>query len=399
MTQFRPFIGTRYSPEAVELEDVISPPYDVISEAERGELERTSPYNSVRLELPQEENGRDRYASAADRLEQWLAKSVLIDDPEPSFYVYRMGFRDDQGRPRQTTGAFGALALSDPSEGEILPHEETTPKAKDDRLNLLRATQTNLSPIWVLSPTNGLSQICDVADPPVARATDVDGVHHRLWRVTQPGVCDAISEIVGSAPVLVADGHHRFETALAYREERREAGAASTGDDSILALAVELAEEQLTVQAIHRLVSGLPEGFDIPGAFEAWFDLFETEAASETITDRMAEAGALTLITRQGTWLMRPKATTDDSPHDLDSSRIQRPLAELPNASIVYQHGWKNVADAVATEVAQAGLLLRPATVSQISAVSRSGVRMPAKTTFFWPKIRTGLVFRRLPAR
>src|SRR5690606_22470218 len=135
-----------------------------------------------------------------------------------AFYAYRMGYRDERGGLRQTSGIVGALTLG---TGDVLPHEQTTPKAKSDRLDLLRACRTNLSPLWALSTAPGLSSLAELPGPPVARATDDEGVHHRLWKVDAPGIVAAISEAVAARPLVIADGHHRYETASTYREERR----------------------------------------------------------------------------------------------------------------------------------------------------------------------------------
>jgi len=409
--RFDPFVGLRYGPDATDLSGVICPPYDVISPTERAALEAEDEINCVRLELPQPSDGLDRYQAAAALLGSWREPGgPLVADRGRSFYVYRMGFADDEGRPRQTTGVLGALTLEPPGAG-IRPHEHTTPKDKRDRLDLLRATRTNLSPIWALSLAGGLSDLCDLGTPPDARATDAAGVHHRLWRVTQPGVVAAISATVGSAPVVVADGHHRYEVALAYQEEQRAGGggpgggrpagggpaAAGGAYDAILALVVELAEDQLAVAPIHRLLSGLPEGWDPEVLFEPWFEITSTGAPDDTIAQRMRDRGALCLVDRTGTWLLRPKrAVTEAAPMDLDSSRLAVALAGLPGVEVRYQHGTAEIMAAVASGEAQAGVLLRPATVAQIAEVAARGERMPPKTTFFTPKPATGMVLRGL---
>ncbi|MGH9151512.1 MAG: DUF1015 family protein, partial [Acidimicrobiales bacterium] len=210
MPRFQPFAGVRYAPPGGRLDDVVAPPYDVITADERAALVARSPYNAVRLELPADEGGRYRYQVAASLWATWRADGILRSDDQASFYVYRMGYRDAAGTPRQTTGVIGALALSTLDEGDVLPHEHTTPKARADRLDLLRACRANLSPIWVLSTTPGLTELCELPAPPDARGTDADGVHHRLWRVSQPGLVEAIAAAVAAAPVIVADGHHRY---------------------------------------------------------------------------------------------------------------------------------------------------------------------------------------------
>jgi uncharacterized protein (DUF1015 family) len=390
--RFDPFTGLRYGPDASDLSGVVCPPYDVIDDVQRVALEAEHEANCVRLELPRPTGGLDRYAAAAALLAEWRRPGgPLVVDAGPAFYVYRMGFHDEAGRPRQTTGVLGALGLEPPGTG-ILPHEQTTPKDKQDRLDLLRATRTNLSPIWGLSMAAGLSALCEPTGPPDARAT-ADGVHHRLWRVSAAGVVDTVRDAVASAPVVIADGHHRFEVALAYQGEQPGPGP----KDAVLAFVVELAPEQLDVGAIHRLLSGLPEDWEPVSAWGQWFDVDATTAPDADISDRMVAAGALALVTRRGTWLLRPRPElVTAAAMDLDSSRLDIVVAQLPGVSVRYQHGWSHVVDAVRAGDADAGVLLRPATVAQIAEVAARRERMPPKTTFFTPKLATGMVFRDL---
>ena len=230
-------------------------------------------------------------------------------------------------------------------------------------------------------------------------ADDDDRVLHELWPITDPASVEGIRTAVESQPVLIADGHHRFETALNYLREREDDGAAGEADRYVMALIVELSPEHLTVQAIHRLVSGLPAGFDLPASLDKWFDVTPTAPVDRTITTRMDEAGALAVLTRSGAWLARPRdSVSGTATHDLDSSRLDVALAGLPDHQLAFQHGWDNCAAAVAAGRADAAVLLRPASVEQIASISRGGVRMPPKTTFFWPKPRTGMVIRELNA-
>jgi uncharacterized protein (DUF1015 family) len=386
MPGFHPFRGVRYT-NGPSLDGVICPPYDVISPDDRAALVGLDERNAVRLEVP------DSYADAASLWQAWLDGGVLAADDEPSLYAYRMRFADEDGRPRHTTGFLGALDLA----GDVLPHEYTTPKDRADRLDLLRATRVNLSPVWMLTQAR-LSAHAPVDErPPDASAVDRDGVVHELWRVADAEAIAVVQGAVADAgPVLVADGHHRFEVAKAYRDEVGPAPAAGA-QDRLLTFLVELADDQVAVRAIHRLLSGLPDGFDLRGALAAHFDVEPTAPADDTILARMDAAGALALLTPDGTWLLRPRpATVDAAGHDLDSSRLDVALAVLPDPDVVFQHGWDLVRAAVDKGQAQAGVLLRPATVAQIADVSHGGDRMPPKTTFFHPKLATGMVFRSL---
>jgi uncharacterized protein (DUF1015 family) len=384
--RFEPFAGLRYAADTVDLADVVAPPYDVIDDAGRATLAERSPFNSVRLELPVDEDGRDRYTSAQCLLDAWVEKGVLRRDDEPAFYVYRMGFHDPDGRARQTAGVIGAMALPQPGDADVLPHERTMSKPKDDRLNLLRACQANLSPVWCLSLAAGLSGLCELPGPPDARATDGDGVHHRLWRITQPGVVEAIAAAVAREPVVIADGHHRFETALAYRDEVGGAG----GHNSLMTYVVELADEQLCVRPIHRLVTAVPDGIDLLEILATHFELF----AEEVNAARMADAGALGVVTPDGAFLLRPLSTVPDDA--TDSMLLDVALGDVGGIELGYHHDAGRVAAAVTGGEARYGLLLRPPTIPQIAAAARVRRRMPEKTTFFHPKPRTGMVFRPL---
>jgi uncharacterized protein (DUF1015 family) len=391
MPRFEPFAGLRYSPSHIRaLDDVVCPPYDVISESQREALVRRSPYNVVRLELPE---GPDAYGEAATLLDAWRDGGVLFREHAPAFYGYRMSFRDPGGTARSTVGVIGAVGLEPPGAG-ILPHEETTPKAKTDRLELLRAAKANLSPIWVLTPRTGLADLCQAPAHPSSHAADERGATHELWPITEPERIAAITELVGGGPVLVADGHHRYETALAYEAEE---GDRPGDHHAIMALVVELAGEQLSVQAIHRLIFDLPVGFDLIGALDEFFELTPTAPPDASITERMEDTGALAVVTAAGTWLARPRAAVvAAAAHDLDSSRLDVALATLPRPTVTFQHGWFDAAAEAIAGRAQAAVLLRPATVDQIAGVARGGTRMPPKTTFFAPKPRTGMVIRDL---
>lgn len=391
MPRFVSFPGLRYAADRVGLADVIAPPYDVIGPAEQQMLEERSPYNAIHIEMARAEG--DVYQAAAQRITAWIDAGVLVFD-EPSLYAYEMAGTDEFGVARRSRGVLGALAIGD---GDVLPHEQTTPKAKTDRLDLLRATGTNISPIWVLTESP-LSAALAHLGAPDAEAVDDEGITHRVWVLTGDDAAQ-VTKVLAEGPALVADGHHRFEVAKNYRLERQ----ASEGDapgphDFVLALAVELVEEQLAVGAIHRLVSGAAAG-DVVAAIGRHFELTPTDAPDARIGTRMTDAGALAVVTPDGTWLATPtEATTASATMDLDSSRLDIALAELPDATVVFQHGWRECTEAVRSGDATVAVLLRPATVDQIAAVCHGGDRMPPKTTFFWPKPRTGIVYRKLSA-
>jgi uncharacterized protein (DUF1015 family) len=395
MPSFEPFAGLRYDGARVDLSMVIAPPYDVVSPSEREELARRHSANSVRVELPEPDHraGLDRYGHAAALLEEWLASGTLLVDPGPRLYPYRM---TDAGG-RSTTGIIGALGIDPASADDVLPHEHTLPKPKSDRLDLLRATGANLSPVWGLSLTPGLTATFDPTGPPAAAADDDDGVRHELWVVDDERAIAAVREAVAASPMVLADGHHRFETATAYREELASAGTVRPGADLLMALVVELSPDQLQVGAFHRALSGLPDGLDLVDAFSSWFDVTRVGEPTERTVAALGESGSLALVMPSGAWLLTPKdGTPEAAGSPLDASMVALVIAELPDHELAFHHRWREAVDSVADEQAQAVVLLRPVSVDQIAEWARAGRRMPPKTTYFHPKPRTGMVYRRL---
>lgn len=391
MPRFEPFIGIRYDTTSLDPALVTAPPYDVISPSDRAALIANAPANVVRIDLPVD--GDDPYGDAAQQFNRWRTEGVFVDDSEPSFTVYRMEAADENGIIRHTTGVIGAMELTRPGEGDILPHEFTTPKAKSDRLDLLRSTRSNLSAVWGLSPASGLTALLDTTDAPLCRF-EADGVTHTIWKIADPERISAIRSAIGSAPIVIADGHHRYETSLAYRDERRAADGDGGAADAVMTFVVELVEDELEVGPIHRLISGLPDDVDLLAAFDPYFES-EPFSGSELPTIReLQELGGLALVTNDGTWLLRPRPDTIAATRDLDSSRLDLALTALPDHSLVYQHGVDHIDAAVRAGAAQAGVLLRPVRIDQIIEIAEGGEKMPPKSTFFAPKPRTGVVFR-----
>jgi uncharacterized protein (DUF1015 family) len=397
MARLEPFRATVYDRSKVDPDDVIAPPYDVVSPADRTQLAARSPYNAIVVELPVADpsNGVDPYESAASIFERWHREGVVVVEEEAGFYLYRMTFTDEDGSRRSTTGVLGALGLDPEHHGDVLPHEQTTPKDTHDRLSLLRAARNNFSPIWGLAAGEGLSRACQEAIALGGQpwsATDSEGVLHERWTVTAPQTLKAISSIVAAAPVLIADGHHRYETACRYLAEHRSAA----GADAVLAFVVELVEPELSVQAIHRLLSGV-DAASLPSLLSRHFDVQPGPAAPILLSEAMITEAALGLVTRHGTWLLRARPelvkAADD---DLDSSRLAYALSDLGIDQVRYQHGLALAREAVEAGEAEAAILLRPVSVRQIAGIANGGRLMPPKSTFFYPKLRTGMVFREL---
>jgi Uncharacterized conserved protein len=413
--EFFPFAGIRYDHRngGADLTARAAPPYDVIDEDQRAALEAADPENAVRLILPRDGDIEgDRYARAASAYAEWCAQGILVRDPRPRYYGYRMDFTDDHGRPRQTIGVLGALGLPEPGDGSVLPHERTHAKAKSDRLSLLRATRLNLDPIWCLSLTEGLTAAIDTTAR-LGSCTDDDGTRHSLFAVDDPAGQQAIRDAVSSNPLVLADGHHRFETALAYRDERRHSVGSDPGAESIMTFVVELADEQLSIEPIHRLVH-LPSGALASGSAlrDVLSEAFAITPAGPNTPERVAAleqsmvaTGGLGLVDADGLALLvadpevAARALTDEPAPvaGTDAALVEAvALPLLAGASIEYRHDAIGVAALVASGVADAALLLRPVSVSDTRAAALAGARMPQKTTFFAPKPRTGMVFRSL---
>ena len=390
MPRFEPFTAIRYA-DRFAPESVTAPPYDVVSASARAELLARSEVNVVAIDMP---TGPDAYTGAAATFARWRSDGVLVDDDRPSFTIYRMRTIDADGRAHDTIGALGAMTLSRPEEGQILPHEFTTPKAKSDRLDLLRATRANLSAVWGLTPSPGFTDLLTVDAPPLWHF-EADGVTHTVWRVDDPERLAAISAAVASAPVVIADGHHRFETSLAHRDERAAAGDLA-GDDAVLCFIVELADDRLSVGPIHRQVSGVPDGPALLDHLSEHFELAPFDLDGPDVVDRLVAIGALGLCTRDGQWSLTPRPALVDACRDLDSSRLDHALAAYADATLTYEHDIDAAFAAVHDGDCVAAVLLRPVTVAQIVGIAEGGERMPPKSTFFAPKPRTGVVFRSL---
>jgi uncharacterized protein (DUF1015 family) len=393
MPRFEPFRGVRYDTTRFRLADVTAPPYDVLDAAERARY-ATNPRNIVHLDCPVPNAHDDCYEAAAREMKAWLAAGDLVLDAASCLTGYRMRWREASGRERSTVGVIGALGLEPFGAGDVLPHEHTTPKARSDRLQLLRATEANLSAVWGLSLAPGLTKLVDATESGSISWTNGDGVTHDTWTIDDAAAIAGITDLAGGAPVLIADGHHRYETCLTYAAEHPErAGAQAT-----MAYVVELADDQLDVHAIHRLVAGLPDDFDVVAALARWFEVVEGPGpgALGGIEERMQETGALALVRTGGTALLVPRPGRFDGVPPRDSSRLDAALADFPPHTLTYQHGVDNVVAAVARGDAQAGILLRPVSVDHIADVAHARDRMPPKTTFFSPKPKTGIVLRPL---
>lgn len=394
MPRFEPFRALRYTTR--DLQQVIAPPYDVLSGADLDELESRHRHNIVHVDVPREHDGPGRYDAAAARLRGWVGSGLLGRDPEPSFTLYRMEFVDAAGRPRSIVGVLGALEVVDEGAGRVLPHERTTEKASTDRLDLTRATAANISPIWGLSLASGLTELLTDPGEPVGSVT-FGGVTHAVERVADVERVAAIGAMVWSDDVLIADGHHRYGVARRYRDEVR---AATASDDTpaelTLAFVSELVADQLSVEAIHRVYRGIGRD-DLVRALSAGFDMEPAGTVQPGTLAEMDERGALCLLDRDGTgtWLT-PKPGAFDEVRALDGAWLEH-LLDGTAAAVGYQHGVDELRTLLTDDRSvTAAVLIRPVGVAEIERTAREGLLMPPKSTFFTPKLRTGLVVRPL---
>jgi uncharacterized protein (DUF1015 family) len=374
---------------------VIAPPYDVLSAADLDELGGQSRWNITHVDVPRESDGAGRYDAAAATLNEWVDAGVMAYDGQPTFTIYRMRFTDATGSARDIAGVLGGLEVVDEGAGGVLPHERVTPKASTDRLDLTRATKANLSPVWGLSLAQGLTALLAEPGEPVAAVT-VDGVEHIVERVTDPDRIRAIADKIAADDVLIADGHHRYGISRTYRDEVRAAnGNRPNPADDTLAFVNELVADQLSVEAIHRLYSDVSVD-ELVSALDTCFERSDAGRPDATTLATMDSDEVLCLVLGDGTaqWL-RPRPQAFDGVRSLDGAWLEHALSGVAH-TVSYQHGIDHVVDAVTTGAAVAAVLIRPVSVAEIERTAREGVLMPPKSTFFTPKLRTGLVIRSL---
>jgi uncharacterized protein (DUF1015 family) len=324
----------------------------------------------------------------------WLDEEILVVDRLPSFTIYRMRFTDSAGERRDIAGVLGALEVVDREAGGVLPHERTTAEASTDRLDLTRATAANLSPVWGLSLSSGLTELLAEPGEALGAVTEA-GVEHVVERMTDPLRIAAIRDKLAADDVLIADGHHRYGVARSYRDEVREAtGRTDTPAELTLAFVNELIEEQLSVEAIHRLYTNIDER-DLADALARSFELIATDRPSPATLAEMATKEFLVLFTREGSWRLHAKPGRFDGVRALDGGWLETALADLP-LTVTYQHGLDKTLSEVENGRASAAVLIRPVNVAEIERTAREGLLMPPKSTFFTPKLKTGIVIRSL---
>ena len=404
-----PFRGLRPRVDAARLGRLLCPPYDVIDEGARSRLLAGDADNAVAVILPPQ--SPEGYAGAAARLQTWVDTGLYAVDPAPALYVYEL--EDPSGHA--TRGLMGAVELREAADGVILPHENTMAGPVADRLDVMTATDADLEPIYLVydggGPASDLVRAID-AGQPLAEAITPDGIHHRLWSVTDPNAVATAMTDLGTRRALIADGHHRYAT---YQERQRRRRAAEGGPgpwDRGLALVVDSSEYGPQVHAIHRVVRGL----ELRGAVEALTDWASVEPfdgtpsqALDSIADRRGFAAVLTdgrqtYVAVDGTGRLSGAAARVgevDALSELDVTVLHRVLVELiwQLPDDVETVGYAHSVDEALAEVGSGGsvaVLLRPTPVAAVAAVAAAGARMPRKSTLFTPKPASGLVMRRL---
>lgn len=408
MPELRPFHGIRYASSA-EMKDLICPPYDVISADDQARLHHRHPHNAVRLELALGGAGGEKYRDVAATFRAWIDAGVLLSDEDECLYVYRQDFVGPSGRQCRVAGVVGALRL-EPFGGPsgILPHERTMPGPIEDRLTLMRALPMNISPIYsIYRGGRTLASFYESLEhrSPENSFTDDAGTLHRLWVIRHPAEIAPLADSVRDGPLVVADGHHRYETALAYHKESE---GTPGGHDAMMCFCVDADAEDLVVLPYNRALrtavpaeelrrriknrfavttpadDGLPE-LDGSGADHPFLFLF---ADGPLLAEVTAGEVASAIGDRADAWRRLDVVALHESvlpellPEGIEEMRFATDRSEI--ADLVSNRGWT------------AGVLLRALDPVQVVEVARSGERMPQKASYFWPKAVTGIVFRSL---
>lgn len=418
-----PFQGLRYNATKVErIENVIAPPYDVIKPEEQVVLEARHPSNIIRLILSQpydnDTDAENRYTRAAAHMNQWISDGTLVRDATPLYYIYDQSFNAPDGR-NYTRRALIALVKLEPFENRvILPHEKTHAGPKADRLNLMRECHANLSPIFLLyaDPVGDIEQILESftdKNSPQIDCPEIFGSTHQLWCLDDTERNREIQTHFSTKPLLIADGHHRYETALAFRDEMAEksSNGASSGYDYMMVNLVRMESPGLAVLAIHRLLSNL-NADQIARAIAKLPETFEVHEI-DTQANLMAQldtvrgkSSAVGIYTADDTYrLLIPHSTTPKQlPKQLDVTLVQETLIKnlFQIESLAEHISYTAYADDAVAHVKEGSdsvaLLMNPTPVEQVLDVAMAGSTMPQKSTYFYPKMATGFVLNLLNA-
>lgn len=417
MAEIRAFKGMRYTSKGGDLNTLVCPPYDIISEAQREEYIKENPYNIIRLELPA--GGDGRYREAGDTLKSWLDDGVLACDSEESIYVYEMKFAAN-GERHSLKGFVSLVKLADFSEGIVLPHEETLSKAKEDRFNLMSETFCNFSQIYSLY-MDGDGSVYSMIDGcskgmPDMEVTDPDGTVHRMWQVTDSDIIKRVADSFKAKKLYIADGHHRYETALKFH---RQQGTESSG--YVAMMLVNMENNGLVVFPTHRIVKGLAD-FNSDKIIQEcgqYFDIAEApgeERMQAALNQRYKDgkkafamytgAGKCCVMTlKDGETVNKFLPNMSDAYCGLDVTVLHALVLErilgidkenmANQKNLTYTRSRQEALEAVDMDGADCSFILNPTKVSEIRDVALAAEKMPQKSTYFYPKLITGLVMNK----
>lgn len=423
MAEIKAFKGLRYTEKAGKINDLVCPPYDIISEEERQEFLDNNPNNVIRLELPR---GEEPYAEAGATLEQWLQESILACDMDEGLYIYELKFKAavESGEEMSLKGLVCRVRIEDFENNVVLPHEETLSKAKTDRFNLFKATNCNFSQIYSLFPDERhitrerMDRICTTTEP---RYDFDDGlVTHRLWVVNDPVTISAFCDDFTDRKLYIADGHHRYETSINYRNDCRDQNVYNPGSGYVMMFLADMADEGLVVFPTHRLVRDL-ENFDEAALLESSKSYFDMEQLApdvvESKLDELLKEGkkAFAFYTKQNCCLLvlRDKNIMRDIITDqsdayrfLDVSILHSLILErllgidkenmANQKNLTYTRSLDEAIRSVDSGESQCAFFLNATAVSEIGEVAAAGEKMPQKSTYFYPKLTTGLVMNKI---
>jgi uncharacterized protein (DUF1015 family) len=417
MAEIQPIRALRYDLDRTGgLQDVVAPPYDVIDDAQRAALQDRSPYNVVRIDLP--EGGEDRYDRAATLFADWRADGALVLDEAPALWTLSQDYVGPDGRQRTRRGHFARVRVEEYGPGRIRPHERTHPGPREDRLRLTRATKANLSPIFSLfsDPSGAVADALSRAggDEVWAETTDDDGTVNRLGRVQDAAAITAVQDVLAGTELLIADGHHRYETARVYAEEIGGEGP----HRYVLMCLVALQDPGLTVFPTHRLIRGLR-----PDQHETLANALRRDFEIERLSDTAALAPDSSDTVRMGyidAHFKQPYMLTLRDPAIADAALSDRaePYRRLDTAvlealilkgalemtdddidhldGLGYARDFDQALELVQSAEYDAAFFMAPTPVERVQEVAAAGESMPPKSTYFFPKVPTGLLFNPL---
>lgn len=410
MATIRPFRPYRYTGKAGPIAELVAPPYDVISEPERARLRTLRDAGAIHVILPE---GEEKYRTAAGLLEDWKTAGLIEREGEPSMYLYCQSF-GIHGERFDRWGLLTSLRLEEFDDGIVLPHERTLEGPKKDRMQLIRACRMNLSPVFTFTDTSlGLAGLTGHGEL-LVDFTDQAGVTQRVWRLTDPAILEELASKVAREPVFIADGHHRYETSLAYRNERRR----EDGDpaepqpyDFLLTHLCSTRDPGLVVLPTHRLLADPEPHADLTRRWKAACRI--TEFPDPRDLWKALEAGPggeriprLGVVRRgvPGGLLLEPgsgaREHLDTRPPELAILDVtflhEVVLAGVAPDRFRYTHDEQETLDALDSGEAELGVLLPPPDVNDVLSISRAALTMPQKSTYFYPKVLSGLAYNPL---